>query len=127
MTPQEIKLSSTEIYLTSDFKNYGFNIGFKADHFTLINTPKTSNQLFYGKLNIDSDIKLKGDLNSPSVETNLTVNKETDLSVVLPSTDPEVVSREGVVKFIDKDHPQDTIKAGLILPASVNRNYEVLI
>ncbi|HEY6975606.1 MAG TPA: translocation/assembly module TamB domain-containing protein, partial [Chitinophagaceae bacterium] len=26
--------------LTSDFKNYGFNVGFKADHFTLINTPK---------------------------------------------------------------------------------------
>ena len=57
--------------LTSDFKNYGFNVGFKADNFTVINTPKTSNQLFYGKLNIDSDIKLKGDLNSPSVETNL--------------------------------------------------------
>jgi hypothetical protein len=96
--------------LTSDFKNYGFNIGFKADHFTVVNTPKSSNQLFYGKLNIDSDIKLKGDLNAPSVETNLTVNKETDLSVVLPSTDPEVVSREGVVKFIDKDNPQDTTK-----------------
>jgi len=97
--------------LTSDFKNYGFNIGFKANHFTVINTPKTSNQLFYGKLNIDSDVKLKGDLNAPSVETNLTVNKETDLSVVLPSTDPEVVSREGVVKFIDKDNRQDTVKA----------------
>lgn len=90
--------------LTTDFKNYSFNLNLNADDFTVVNTQKTTNQLFYGKLNIDTDVKMRGDMNSPTVDANLRINKETDFAVVLPSSDPEVVSREGVVNFVDKNH-----------------------
>ena len=108
--------------LTSDFKNYNFNVDFTADHFTLVNQPKASNQLFYGVLNIDSDIKLRGDLNSPKADANLRVNKETNFSFVMPSTDPEIVSREGVVKFVDKDNPKDSLNEVAIDTVGMNQS-----
>jgi hypothetical protein len=48
-------------------------------------------------------------MKSPTLEGNLRVNKETDLSVVLPGSDPEVVSREGVVRFVDMSNPTDSV------------------
>lgn len=100
--------------LTTDFKNYSFNLNLNADDFTVINTPKTTNQLFYGKLNIDTDVKMRGDMNSPTVDATLRINKATDFAVVLPSSDPEVVTREGVVNFVDKSNPQDSSKTGVV-------------
>ncbi len=97
--------------LTTDFKNYNFNLNLNANNFTVVNTPKTTNQLFYGKLNINTAIKMRGDMNSPTVDGNLRINKATDFAVILPSSDPEVVSREGVVNFVDKSKPQDSTKA----------------
>ncbi len=93
--------------LTTDFKNYGFDVDLNADDFRVINTPQKNNSLFYGKLNIDAKVELRGDMNVPSVNANLKVNKLTDFTVVLPSNDPEVVSREGVVNFVDRDAPFD--------------------
>ena len=45
------------------------------------------------------DINVTGDLNLPKVDASLRVNKNTDFYVILPSDDPEVVDREGVVIF----------------------------
>jgi len=96
--------------LTTDFKNYAFNVDLNAENFTLVNAPKTTNQLFYGKLNIDTRVKMRGDMNAPTADAYLRINKETNFAMILPSTNPEVVSREGVVRFVDKDQPQDTLK-----------------
>jgi len=41
-------------------------------------------------------------------EASIKVNKETDFSMILPSEDPEVQQRQGIVVFIDKDHPDTT-------------------
>jgi hypothetical protein len=51
----------------------------------------------------------------------LHVNKQTDFTLILPSSDPEVVSRQGVVLFADKDHPIDTSRIRTYLD-SLNRN-----
>jgi len=94
--------------LTTDFTDYAFNLSLNAKNFRLINSTKTDNPLFYGKLNMDADIKLGGNMQTPSVTASLKANKATDLTFVLPSSDPEVVSREGVVNFVDMDAPADS-------------------
>lgn len=96
--------------ITSDFLNYVFDLSFNADDFTALNSTKANNQLFYGKLNIDADVKVKGSIDAPSVKATFRANKNTDFIFVLPSEDPEVVSREGVVNFIDVDGPKDSIQ-----------------
>lgn len=95
----------------TDFTHYAFDLDFKADDFTAINSTKTDNQLFYGKLNIDADVKIGGDIETPSVKAFFMANKNTDLTFVLPSDDPEVVSRDGVVNFVDMDNQKDTVLA----------------
>ena len=68
-----------------------------------------TDRLVYGKLNIDANADITGDMTSPKVTGTLRVNKETDFALVLPQTDPEVVSSNGVVNFVDPNNPADTV------------------
>ncbi len=84
---------------TKDFKNYRFDLTLNAEDFRLVNAPKEPDRLFYGKLNVNANINVTGDNRLPKINANLRVNKNTDLIVILPNDDPEVVDREGVVVF----------------------------
>jgi TamB, inner membrane protein subunit of TAM complex len=84
---------------TKDFKNYRFDISLSAQNFRVVNAPKEPNRLFYGKLNLNADVDVTGDLELPKVNAFLRVNKNTDFFLILPSDDPEVVDRNGVVVF----------------------------
>lgn len=96
---------------TTDFTDYAFDLSFKADDFNAINSTKADNQLFYGRLNMDADVRFGGNMETPSIKAFFRANKNTDLTFVLPSDDPEVVSREGVVNFVDMDALQkDTVR-----------------
>ena len=106
---------------TKDFKKYQFDLSFQADNFQMINAPKSPNSLFYGRLNMDAFIDIVGDLESPKVNAELRVNKKTDFTVILPSSDPEIVDRQGVVVFVDKVHPRDTVRLQNLLD-SLARN-----
>ncbi len=107
---------------TKDFKDYKFNVDLNANNFRLVNSVKTTNQLFYGKLNIDADIKMRGDLNAPTAQANLRINKQTDFTLILPSNNPEVESRKGVVRFINKNHPMDSAQMKTILDSLSNKS-----
>ncbi len=93
---------------TKDFRNYSFGLTFNANNFNVVHSTRAENQMFYGDLNIDADIKVKGSMEAPAITANINANKQTDFTFVLPSNDPEVVSREGVVNFVDKSAPKDT-------------------
>ena len=95
---------------TDDYKNYRFDLGLKTRNFRAVNAPKEVNRLFYGKLNLDADMKIVGDMKTPKVNANLHINDKTDLTVTLPSSDPEEVSREGVVLFVDKKYAEDSAR-----------------
>ncbi len=93
---------------TSDLRHFGLDLSLEANDFNLVNSTQADNQLFFGKLNMDAHIKLKGSLENLDMNARLKANKLTDLSVVLPSSDPELQSREGVVNFIDSKHLNDS-------------------
>lgn len=105
--------------LIADITNPGFDLTFKADDFTAVSSTQADNQLFYGRLNMDADVQLKGSVDAPDVKATFRANKKTDFSFVLPSSDPEVVSREGVVNFVDMDakttpEPEKTLQDTVI-------------
>ncbi len=95
---------------TKDFKRYKFDLSFSAQNFRAVNAPKEPNRMFYGKLNLNADIDLTGDDLLPKVNAYLKVNKNTDFYVILPSDDPEVVDRDGVVIFTSKTRKVDSVK-----------------
>ena len=93
---------------TSDLRHFGLDLSLEANDFNLVNSTQADNQLFFGKLNMDAHVKLKGSLENLDMNARLKANKLTDLTVVLPSSDPELQSREGVVNFIDTKHLKDS-------------------
>jgi len=107
---------------TPDFKNYRFDVSVSARNFKLVNAPQASKRLFYGRLNLDTDFDLKGDMDSPTMVGDIQVNKETDFTLILPSNDPEVVDRAGVVRFVDKDHPDSSVKFYTALDSLSNQS-----
>nr|WP_249665344.1 translocation/assembly module TamB [Mucilaginibacter sp. Bleaf8] len=91
---------------TKTFTDFRFGLDIRTDDFRAVNSTRADNKLFYGKLYIDSRIKIRGDMNKPVVDASLTVNDKTDMTFVLPTTDPSIEDRKGVVEFIDADAPK---------------------
>ena len=95
---------------TSDFRKYRYDMTFTAENFRVVNAPKEPNRIFYGKLNINADVNVSGDQDLPKVNANIRVNKNTDFTLILPSNDPEIQDRQGVVVFSDKNQPVDSVQ-----------------
>jgi translocation and assembly module TamB len=120
---------------TTNFINYGFNVDIRARNFRAINTTKRDNKLFYGKVFLNTNLRIRGNESLPVVDGSLTINKETDFTVVLPQAEPGVVEREGVIEFVDIDappindslfmKPYEALDTSLIKGMDVNVNIEL--
>jgi translocation and assembly module TamB len=95
------------VVFTSNFINYNFGLNVDATNFELLNTEKKPNQLYYGKLNVTTELRVSGTEVNPVVDGTVTVNEGTNLSVVVPQPEPGVVEREGIVQFVDMDAPEN--------------------
>lgn len=91
--------------LTTNYKDYRFLLDIKTDNFRALNSTELDNDLIYGTVFLSSNIKIRGDLNQPDVNMDVTVNKGTKFFIVLPADDPTVMDQKGIVEFIDADAP----------------------
>ncbi|MFV7236883.1 translocation/assembly module TamB domain-containing protein [Flavobacterium sp. ZB4R12] len=91
---------------SENFRNFGFDLALDADNFKAINSKAKDNDLYYGELYLDNHLKITGNFDNPVVEGNIKINKDTKFTIVLPQSDPSIADREGIVEFIDQDHPQ---------------------
>ncbi len=96
---------SGSIY-TKTYTDFKFGLNIRANNFRAINSTKADNKLFYGKLFLDTDIKIRGNMAKPVVDATLTVNDKTEMVFVLPTSDPGVEDRKGVVEFWNSKDPQ---------------------
>lgn len=106
---------------TTDFRKYRFDLSANTKNFRLVNAPQAPNRLFYGNLNLDADVDVTGNMQSPKLSGNIKINKGTNFSLVLPNKDPEVEDREGVVRFIDKKHPAIASNKKSVLDSITNQ------
>lgn len=96
---------------TKTFRDYKFGLQVTTDNFRALNTKQNNNDLYYGPVYIDSDIKITGTLDQPKVNVNAKLRENSILTVVLPSGTPSVVEREGVIEFVN----MDLIRKGIYL------------
>lgn len=92
---------------TDNWLEYRFNVDFVAENFQVINSTRRDNKLFYGNLFLDSRIQFKGTSENPVIKAGFRANPKTDLTMVLPQSDPELAERQGVVDFFDADIVED--------------------
>lgn len=91
---------------TTTYTDFKFGLDINAKNFRVMNSTHADNKLYYGKLFIDTRIKVRGDMAKPIVDGELDVNDKTDMTIVLPTDDPSVEDRKGVVEFFDQDEPK---------------------
>lgn len=87
---------------TSTYTDFDFNLAVEASDFQVLNSSKVDNELFYGTLFLDSDLRITGTMESPQVNGTLNVNDRTKMTFVVPDSEPGLTEREGIIKFVDR-------------------------
>lgn len=88
--------------LTQNYIDYDFNLNLKTDNFEVVNSTRQDNDLFFGKMYVSSDLRIRGTLDKPVVDGNIKVQDKTDFVFIMPNDEPGMVERKGVVEFVDK-------------------------
>ncbi|HUH47542.1 MAG TPA: translocation/assembly module TamB domain-containing protein, partial [Arenibacter sp.] len=94
---------------TVDTTNPSFDLTIKAKDFQALDASQEDNELFFGNLKLDADLQVKGDLSIPKVTGNLKIVEGSKLTFVVPESQLEVMEREGVVLFVNRENPNAII------------------
>ncbi|WP_240903220.1 translocation/assembly module TamB [Sphingobacterium sp. SGG-5] len=95
---------------TKTYTDFNFNLNLTTNNFAVVNSTREDNDLFFGQLYVTSNIRIRGDMNKPTIDGNIKANDNTDFVFIVPNENPGVADREGVVKFVDKS---DTTRANV--------------
>ncbi|HEV7782876.1 MAG TPA: translocation/assembly module TamB domain-containing protein [Chitinophagaceae bacterium] len=93
--------------ITGNFIDYEFDLAVTARNFQVLNTVKGPGKIYYGKLNVSANLRIKGDQAKPRADGTITVNDGTSLSLVIPQAQEGVSQRDGIVEFVDMDAPEN--------------------
>ena len=104
---------------TQNLRDLKYNLTVRADNFMAMNSQEKDNDLYYGVLYLDTRLTIGGNFNEPKIGGSLKANKDTKLTILLPQQDPSIADREGIVEFIDQDHPE--LNKKITLNDSVNK------
>ncbi len=89
-----------------DFSEHRYELDIVSTDFMLMDLHKDDHELFFGRIIIDSDIRVRGSSYLPVVNADVGLKEGTDLTVIVPFLDPVVIEREGIVEFVvmNEDH-----------------------
>ena len=93
--------------LTADITNPSFDLALKANNFSLLNSSKKDNELFFGKVKMSADLSIKGNLMVPKIRGNLSINEGSDFTFIVPESQLDIIERDGVVLFVNRESPDD--------------------
>ncbi|MBC7388782.1 MAG: translocation/assembly module TamB domain-containing protein [Opitutaceae bacterium] len=82
------------------FKDIHFDMQVTSDKFMVLNTTAIDNKLFYGKVILDSDIKIKGTPDLPKITAYINVANGSRFTFAVPESKLSVDRGEGVVVFL---------------------------
>lgn len=94
---------------TEDLANPSFDLNLVADNFRVLNSTREDNELFFGTGILDANLDIKGDLNLPRVNARLRVRSGTELTFIIPETQLDIVERDGIVLFVNRQDPDDIL------------------
>ncbi len=84
----------------ADFNELAFNLDLSSRNFLLMNVKQGQNPQYYGRILMDTDLRLRGSQVNPVVEGRLKLNEGSNFTFTLPQTMPEAIGDDGVVEFI---------------------------
>jgi translocation and assembly module TamB len=94
-----------------DLLNPEFNLNLSAERFTVLNSSKADNDLFFGKAVINATVSMKGNLNSPVISAITNLTNESVITVIVPESKVELIDRSGVVQFVNVSNTSEPLTA----------------
>lgn len=94
---------------TDDYLDLGFDLKLVTQNFQVMNSTRADNDLFFGKANVDLDMTVGGSMSLPVVNVQLKVNKESNISFIVPEDQLDMIERTGVVIFVNQKDPYDIL------------------
>lgn len=95
--------------ITEDISDIGFDLKLETKNFQIINSSKEDNDLFFGRANVDLDMRIGGSFSLPVIDVILKVNKGTELTLIIPEDQLDYLERTGVVLFVNHEDPYDIL------------------
>ncbi|HEX8038983.1 MAG TPA: translocation/assembly module TamB domain-containing protein, partial [Chryseosolibacter sp.] len=93
--------------LTQDYRNFKFNLNLSSDNFRLLNTTAKDNDLFYGKVDVKLNARIRGNTTTPVVTVQIGLSEGSNLTYVVPQSEASILQAEGIVEFVDRTFEQD--------------------
>ncbi len=122
-----------------DLRNISFDAQLKTSNFLALNTSRKNNPLYFGRVFLDSDVRIKGDAHSPKLDVKARLNRGSFITYVKPEAEIGKNENQGIVEFADTlYHPgimartNDTLKSsselkGIDLNASISFDKSVTL
>jgi hypothetical protein len=89
--------------------NPTFDLEMEARNFTALNSTADDNDLYYGTATFDATASITGDATVPVVDMDLSVKDGTEFTYVMPAAETDIVQRDGIVQFVNKENPDDIL------------------
>jgi len=88
--------------LMKQFSDFNFGLRVRSNDFLLFNTTSTiDNNVFYGRMIVDSEINIKGPMSLPVVTARLKMKKGSNFTFAVPEDELTTDKGENVIEFVD--------------------------
>lgn len=95
--------------LMKAFQDIKFNLNVSTRNFTVLNTSAIQNKNYYGRLILDSDIRIQGTPDLPKINAIVNLAKGSKFTVAVPESKINVDKGDGVVLFLRDANDQHPI------------------
>lgn len=109
-----------------NIKNYTnpvFDLTLTTREFQVLDTKEGDNDLFYGKVKINSTARITGNGNEPKAAFKLSFSDDTNLTYIVPASEKGVMEAKGIVNFVNKNADKDPFLKSLDASDSVSSQF----
>lgn len=95
------------VIATKDYRNFQFRLDLITRNFQLLNTTSKDNDMFYGRVGLNANARIRGTSINPSVDMELRLTEGSYLTYIVPQSEATILEQQGIVVFKDKTFKGD--------------------
>lgn len=105
-----------------------FDLNIVSRDFKFLESTREDNDFVFGRAILDLNIDLKGDLSTPLIEADVFLKRGSQITLIVPETQVDIIEREGVViierrvdgKVVEDDREPEELIAPLFVGVDLN-------
>ncbi len=105
--------------LTKAFRDFEADLRITARNFQILNTEADNKKPYYGMAKINTDTRITGNTNQPTVTMTIDPSDDTNVTYVVPQSAKAVLEQKGIVQWVDRDAISDPFLATLNLTDTI--------